>query len=141
MTSVINHLQMMIFCLTQSGSGVADWAMIHDRYRAQNTSRVFGKQIGCSIDSSWKLVNCLKNSRSAFEIGNAEFPPEVGLFPWAPVMEMNITMPHYEGWYEKDWHFISESVETLIRKKSFNAGLRYMSSVTLQEAATFISKF
>ncbi|XP_018570116.1 neuroligin-4, Y-linked isoform X1 [Anoplophora glabripennis] len=125
--------------IAQSGSAVADWAMTHDRYRAQNTSRVFGKQIGCSIDSSWKLVNCLKNSRSAIEIGNAEFPPEVGLFPWAPVIDMNITMPHYEGWYEKDWHFISESVETLIKKRSFNAGLRYMSSVTLQEAATFIT--
>lgn len=114
--------------------------MIFDRYRAQNTSRVFGRQIGCSIESSWKLVNCLKNSRSAFEIGNAEFPPEVGLFPWAPVIEMNVSMPYYEGWYEKDWHFIGESVETLIRKRSFNQGLRYMSSVTLQEAAEFISE-
>nr|XP_023029317.1 cholinesterase [Leptinotarsa decemlineata] len=125
--------------IAQSGSAVADWAMIFDRYRAQNTSRVFGRQIGCSIESSWKLVNCLKNSRSALEIGNAIFPPEVGLFPWAPVIEMNVSMPYYEGWYEKDWHFINESPETLIRKKSFNQGLRYMSSVTLQEAATFIT--
>lgn len=127
--------------IAQSGSGVADWAMIFDRYRAQNTSRVFGRQIGCSIESSWRLVNCLKNSRSAFEIGNAEFPPEVGLFPWAPVIEMNVSMPYYEGWYENDWHFIDESVESLIRKRMFNPGLRYMSSVTLQEAANFISKY
>ncbi|XP_056646236.1 neuroligin-like protein glit-1 isoform X1 [Diorhabda sublineata] len=125
--------------IAQSGSAVADWAMIFDKYRAQNTSRVFGRQIGCSIESSWKLVNCLKNSRSAYEIGNAEFPPEVGLFPWAPVIEMNVSMPFYEGWYEKDWHFITESVETLIKKRAFNQGLRYMSSVTLQEAAGFIT--
>nr|CAI5843480.1 unnamed protein product [Callosobruchus analis] len=125
--------------IAQSGSAVADWAMISDRYRVQNTSRVFGKLIGCSIQSSWQLVDCLTHSRNAFEIGNAEFPPEVGLFPWAPVIEMNVTMPYYEGWYEKDWHFINESVEALIRKRSFNPGLRYMTSVTLQEAATFIT--
>lgn len=125
--------------IAQSGSGVADWAMIFDKYRAQNTSRVFGKQIGCSIESSWTLINCLKHSRSALEIGNAVFPPEVGLFAWAPVIEMNVTMPYYEGWYESDWHFIDESVETLIRKRKFNSGLRYMAGVTLQEAATFIT--
>ncbi|XP_050314079.1 cholinesterase isoform X2 [Anthonomus grandis grandis] len=124
--------------IAQSGSAVADWAMIFDRYRAQNTSRVFGRQIGCSIESSWRLVNCLR-TRSAFEIGKAEFPPEVGLFPWAPVIEMNVSMPYYEGWYENDWHFLNESVETLIRKRMFHPDLRYMSSVTLQEAATFIT--
>ncbi|XP_030746232.1 cholinesterase isoform X2 [Sitophilus oryzae] len=125
--------------IAQSGSAVADWSMIFDRYRAQNTSRVFGRQMGCSIESSWRLINCLRNSRSAFEIGNAEFPPEVGIFPWSPVMEMNLSMPYYEGWYEKDWHFIDESAESLIRKRMFNSGLRYMTSVTLQEAATFIT--
>lgn len=125
--------------IAQSGSAAADWAMIFDRYRVQNTSRVFGRQIGCSIESSWKLVNCLKNSRNAFEIGNVEFPPDVGLFPWAPVIEMNVSMPYYEGWYEKDWHFLNENVESLIRKRSFNEKLRYMSSVTLQEAAAYVT--
>ncbi|ENN74137.1 hypothetical protein HUJ04_012782 [Dendroctonus ponderosae] len=125
--------------IAQSGSAVADWAMIFDRYRAQNTSIVFGRQIGCSTESSWRLVNCLRNSRSAYEIGNAEFPPDVGFFPWAPVIEMNVSMPYYEGWYENNWHFMDDSVESLIRKRMFNPGLRYMSSVTLQEAATFIT--
>lgn len=114
--------------------------MIFDKYRAQNTSRVFGKQIGCSIESSWKLVNCLKNSRNAFEIGNAVFGPDVGLFPWAPVIDMNVSMPYYEGWYDTDWIFLKDSPEKLIKERKFNEGLRYMSSVTLQEAATFISK-
>jgi hypothetical protein len=57
----------------QSGSAVADWALIVDRYRAQNTSRVFAQHLGCSFDSSWKLVNCLKQGRSFVEIANAEF--------------------------------------------------------------------
>lgn len=125
--------------IAQSGAAVADWAMIFDKYRAQNTSRVFGNIMGCSIESSWKLVNCLK-MRSPYEIGYAEFPADVGLLPWAPVIEMNVSMPYYEGWYEKDWHFINESVESLIQKGHFNPDLKYMSGITLQEAATYISK-
>ncbi|RZC37209.1 neuroligin-4, Y-linked, partial [Asbolus verrucosus] len=125
--------------IAQSGSALADWTLILDKYRAQNTSRVFGKLIGCSIESSWKLMNCLKQGRSFYEIGNSEFPPEVGLFPWAPVIEMNVSMPFYEGWYEKDWHFLKETPEELIKKRQFNRGLKYMSGITLQEAATFIT--
>ncbi|XP_049826299.1 neuroligin-4, Y-linked isoform X2 [Aethina tumida] len=124
--------------IAQSGAAVADWAMIFDKYRAQNTSRVFGNIMGCSIESSWKLVNCLK-MRSPYEIGYAEFPADVGLLPWAPVIEMNVSMPYYEGWYEKDWHFINESVESLIQKGHFNPDLKYMSGITLQEAATYIT--
>nr|CAD7571567.1 unnamed protein product [Timema californicum] len=59
--------------IAQSGSALSDWALIVDRYRAQNTSRVYGQILGCSIESSWKLVNCLKQGRSFFELGNAEF--------------------------------------------------------------------
>lgn len=52
---------------------MADWALIVDKYRAQNTSRVFGQLLGCSIDSSWKLVTCLRQGRNFYELGNAEF--------------------------------------------------------------------
>lgn len=114
--------------------------MIVDKYRAQNTSRVFGQLLGCSIESSWKLVNCLKQGRSYYELGNAEFPPEVGLFPWGPTIEMNVTMPYYEGWYEKDWHFLSDTPENLIKAGKFNPNLKYMSSVTMHEASDFICK-
>lgn len=128
----------IIMDLFQSGSAVADWALIVDKYRAQNTSRVFGQLIGCSIESSWKLVNCLKQGRSYYELGNAEFPPDVGFFPWGPVIDMNVTMPYYEGWQEKDWHFLYNTPEDLIKKKMFNSGLRYMSGVTMQEASYFL---
>lgn len=120
---------------------MADWAFITDKYRAQNTSRVFGQISGCSIESSWKLVNCLKQGRSFYELGNAEFPPHVGLFPWAPVIEMNITLPYYEGWHEKDWHFMSQTPEDAIKKRQYNNGIRYMAGVTMQEAAYFICKY
>ncbi|XP_058446589.1 acetylcholinesterase isoform X1 [Malaya genurostris] len=129
--------------IAQSGSAVADWALIVDKYRAQNTSRVFGQMVGCSIETSWKLVNCMRQGRSFYELGNAEFAPHVGLFPWGPVLDINFTYPGdewYEGWRERDWHFLSETPEELIRKGHFNRGLHYMSGVTQQEAAFVITQ-
>lgn len=127
--------------IAQSGSALADWALTVDKYRAQNTSRVFGQQVGCSIETSWKLLQCLKFSRNAYEIGNAEFPPHVGFFPWAPVLDFNITYPAedwYEGWRERDWHFLKETPEHLIRNGLFNPKLHYMTGVTTQEAAFMV---
>lgn len=74
-------------------------------------------------------------------MGNAEFPPHVGLFPWAPVIDFNLTMPFYEGWNEQDWTFMKETPENLIRKGRYNKALRYMSSVTMQEASHFICNY
>lgn len=127
--------------IAQSGSALADWAFIQDKYRAQNTSRVMGLLLGCSIESSWKLVNCLRG-RSPYELGNAESFQHIGTFPWGPVMDVNFTYPGddwYEGWRESDWHFLSETPENLIRRGLFNRGLHYMSSVTTQEAAYVIA--
>lgn len=97
--------------------------------------------MGCSIESSWKLVNCLKQGRSASDLGNAEFPPHIGLFPWAPVIDWNLTMPFYEGWNEKDWHFLRENPERLVKRRHFNSGLKYMATLTMQEAADFICNY
>nr|CAD7201334.1 unnamed protein product [Timema douglasi] len=127
--------------IAQSGSALSDWALIVDRYRAQNTSRVYGQILGCSIESSWKLVNCLKQGRSFFELGNAEFQPQVGLFPWGPVLDGNFSVPDehwYEGWRQIDWHFLDHTAEYLVRNKKFNRGLSYMSGVTTQEASTLV---
>ncbi|CAH2253859.1 jg22183 [Pararge aegeria aegeria] len=124
--------------IAQSGSALADWAIIEDKYRVQNTSLVFGRLLGCPIDSSWKLVNCLRQGRSFYELGNAEFEPNVGFIPWGPVLENNFTFPGdewYEGWRERDWHFLSTMPEELIARRQFNPALRYMTGVTTQEAA------
>lgn len=129
--------------IAQSGSSLSDQAFIVDKYRAQNTSRVFGQLLGCSIESSWKLVQCLQKGRSIYELGNAEFQPHVGLFPWGPVSDLNFTFPGdewYEGWRESDWHFLSETPEELVRKKMYNRGLHYMTGVSTQEAAYMICK-
>nr|XP_034834776.1 liver carboxylesterase 4 [Maniola hyperantus] len=124
--------------IAQSGSALADWALIEDKYRVQNTSLVFGRLLGCPIDSSWKLVNCLRQGRSFYELGNAEFQPNVGFIPWGPVLENNFTFPGdewYEGWRERDWHFLSTMPEELVARRQFNPALRYMTGVTTQEAA------
>ncbi|KAG8232919.1 hypothetical protein J437_LFUL011028 [Ladona fulva] len=128
--------------IAQSGSAMADWALTMDKYRAQNTSIVFGQLLGCPTESSWKLVNCLTKGRSFYEIGNTEFMPQVGTFPWAPVLDVNFTIPPdgwYEGWREQDWVFLPDTPENIIRKSSQGlGGLSYMSGVTHDEAAYMI---
>lgn len=127
--------------IAQSGSATADWALITDKWRAQNTSRVYSRLLGCSIESSWKMVNCLRQGRSFIELGNAEFAPDVGTFPWGPVLDVNFTYPQdswYEGWHERDWHFLKDKPIDLIKQGKFNRGLHYMTGVTSQEAAFFI---
>lgn len=52
---------------------MADWALIQDRWRAENTSKVFAKSLGCNIETSWKVVDCLKRGRSHLELGNVNF--------------------------------------------------------------------
>ncbi|XP_060666531.1 acetylcholinesterase [Drosophila nasuta] len=129
--------------IAQSGSALADWALIQDKYRAQNTSRVLGQLLGCSIDSSWKLVNCLRTGRSFYELGNAEFSPQVGSFAWGPVLDHNFTLPGddwYEGWREKDWRFLTQTPAALIRAGRFNRNIQYMTGVTTQEAAFFVAQ-
>ncbi|XP_015598992.1 acetylcholinesterase isoform X2 [Cephus cinctus] len=127
--------------IAQSGSAVADWALIVDKYRAQNTSRVYAEMLGCSIESSWKLVQCLKDGRTFLELGNSEFKPHVGMFPWAPVLDLNFTVPRdnwYEEWKSSDWHFFTETPEESIKARKFRKDLVYMAGVTTQEAAFVI---
>lgn len=62
----------MLFLCFQSGSPLADWAAIHDLLRMQNTSRVYGDRLGCVVDKSYKLIECLR-SRSFEELGNVRF--------------------------------------------------------------------
>lgn len=64
--------------------------------------------------------------------------PQVGMFPWGPVMDLNFSVPRdpwYEGWREHDWRFTNFTVEDQIRRGRFNRGLSYMTGVTTQEAA------
>ena len=74
--------------IATSGSPLADWAVINDKFRAMNTSLVYGERIGCTIDNSWKLVDCIRRGRSFAEISNVEFKPEIGTWPWAPVVQV-----------------------------------------------------
>ncbi|XP_026669424.1 cholinesterase isoform X2 [Ceratina calcarata] len=127
--------------IAQSGSALADWAVIIDKYRAQNTSRVYASMLGCSVESSWKLVQCLKDGRSFLDHGNSELKPQVGMFPWAPVLDINFTVPRddwYENWRASDWRFFLETPEESIKNRRFKPDLAYMAGVTTQEAAYII---
>lgn len=98
--------------------------------------------LGCSIESSWKLVQCLKDGRSFLELGNSELKPHVGMFPWAPVLDINFTVPQddwFEDWRASDWRFFTETPEQSIKTNKFKKDLVYMAGVTTQEAAYIIS--
>ncbi|KAI5750278.1 hypothetical protein M8J76_014309 [Diaphorina citri] len=128
--------------IAQSGSATADWALIQDRWRVQNTSRLFAQHLGCSFESSWKIVDCLKRGRSSLELGNANFRPQVGMFAWGPVLDLNFTVPAdhwHDGWYQKDWYFTNYTTEEYIRMGSFSRDLAYMTGVTTQEAAYIVA--
>lgn len=123
--------------IAQSGSALAEWAVIMDKYRAQNTSRVFAKTLGCGIESNWKLVECLY-SRTFYKLANVELKPDIGMFPWAPVFDANFRVPRdnwYDHWKASDWRFFVETPEESIKAGRFNTYLSYMSGVTTQEAA------
>jgi neuroligin len=74
--------------IAMSGSPLADWAAINDKFRAMNNSLVFGERVGCTIDNSWKLVDCIRRGRSFAELTNVEFKPEIGTWPWAPIVQV-----------------------------------------------------
>ena len=44
----------------------------------------------------------------------------------------------FEGWEEKDWNFLPDIPEELIRLRQFNPAMRYLAGVTADEAAYVI---
>jgi neuroligin len=70
--------------------------------------------------------------------------PDVGTWPWSPVVDREIRKPAnnwYEGWESKDWGFLPDIPEELIRMRKFNPGMRYLSGVTADEAAYVVCEF
>ncbi len=47
----------------------------------------------------------------------------------------------YQGWFQSDWFFANDTVESFIKSRSFNKNLAYMSGVTTQEAAYMLCKY
>lgn len=47
----------------------------------------------------------------------------------------------YEGWESKDWTFLPDIPEELIRMRKFNPNIRYLSGVTADEAAYVVCEF
>ncbi|CAG0888223.1 unnamed protein product [Darwinula stevensoni] len=119
----------------QSGSMMADWGALWEVERAKNTSRVYGERIGCNTDNSYKLVECLIKGRSYGEIANQEIEPDLGLFPWAPVVDGEIRVstgsPDFAS---ADWHILPEKPELMIEDRLYRARA-YMTGVTRDEAS------
>ena len=124
--------------ISMSGSPLADWAVYNDKFRAMNTSLVYGERIGCTIDSSWKLVDCVKRGRSFHELTNIEFKPEIGTWPWAPVVQKNISVPEdswQTEWNSDDFMAIPELVSVLYENQQYSNKLQYLTGVAKDDAA------
>ena len=127
-----------------SGSPLAEWAAIEDKFRAMNTSLVFGERVGCAIDQSWRLVDCLRRGRSSEELTNIEFKPEIGTWPWAPVVQKNISVPNdewFEEWTSADFMALPELVSVAYENQMYHPKLQYMTGVARDDASYLICKF
>ena len=127
-----------------SGSPLADWAVFNDKFRAMNVSRVYGERIGCTIDSSWQLVDCVKKGRSFHELSNIEFKPEIGTWPWAPVVQLNISVPEDTWnveWNSDDFMAIPDLVSELYRLGKYHSQFQYLTGVARDDAAYLLCKF
>ncbi|XP_065568432.1 neuroligin-4, Y-linked-like [Artemia franciscana] len=126
----------------QDGSPLADYALIIDRVRVQNTTKIFAEKMGCDpYDSYARIITCLK-SRSFEELGNVRITPDVGMWAWAPIVDTEILRfpgdTWYHGWEEKDWKFLSETPEYLIKYNYLNPDLHYMVGMNRDAAAHLI---
>lgn len=124
-----------------SGSPLADWAVFVDKFRAMNTSKVFGERVGCTIDSSWQLVDCIRKGRSFHELTNIEFKPEFGTWPWAPVVQLNISVPEdswHVDWVSDDFMALPELVSVMYENQQYHKNFKYVTGVARDDASYLV---
>ncbi|GAB6023162.1 hypothetical protein CHUAL_007244 [Chamberlinius hualienensis] len=118
--------------IAQGGSPLADWACINNLDRARNTSRLFGERVGCDPAYSQRFVDCLR-TRTARELTEINFKAQLGMFPWAPVVDKNISMLEQH-------RFLHDSPEELIRRGQFDKSKLYVTGVTRDEGSYLLLK-
>ncbi|CAG2111725.1 unnamed protein product, partial [Medioppia subpectinata] len=117
--------------IAQSGSAVADWALIRDPLYMRNTSVVAGYSFGCRTRHTYNLIECLK-SRSALDLTATEVTPDVGWLAWGPVVDR---------WTrERTEQTVPDLPENLLSKNAieFDPDFAYMSGVTRDEGSYFV---
>ncbi len=72
-----------------SGSDLCKWSYLKKEYHPLEFARMLSRKLGCYDYDSFKMVQCLRRSRSAQEIMNADIwvPSELGGSPWRPVID------------------------------------------------------
>ncbi|OXA58168.1 Neuroligin-4, Y-linked [Folsomia candida] len=124
------------------GAMTADWAAIVDQYRVQNTTQLYSFKMGCWQDfetTSWKMVQCLR-SRSWQELANLELDPDVGTFPWSPVVDRTFRVPkddYLNDWKEEDWRFLPDTPHNLLKTGNYPF-VKYMTGFSRQSAADLL---
>lgn len=119
--------------IAQSGSAVAEWAVILDSLHIINNTLILGDKLGCSSSSPSKLVECVQ-SRSVSDFSNSKVEPMVGHLAWGPVIDR-------ETRQKQQW-FLPDPPELMLEKGhvQFDADFSYMGGVTTGEAAAILMK-
>ncbi|XP_022255482.1 cholinesterase-like [Limulus polyphemus] len=119
--------------IAQSGSAVADWAVILDPLHLINNTLILGDKLGCTSSSPSKLVECVQ-SRSVSDFSNSKLEPMVGRLAWGPVLDRETR--------QKEHWFLPDSPEFMLENGhvQFDADFSYMGGVTTGEAAAILSK-
>ncbi|GFY37174.1 esterase FE4 [Trichonephila inaurata madagascariensis] len=73
--------------IAQSGSAVADWAIIRSNYTVVQQSKEYASLYNCNFQSSYRTVTCLRGAPLNF-FESTYFKPKVGWYPWTPVVDV-----------------------------------------------------
>ena len=85
------------------------------------------------MDQSWRLVDCIRRGRSAEELTNIEFKPEIGTWPWAPVVQKNISVPKdewFEEWISDDFMALPELISVAYENQQYHPKFQYLTGVS-----------
>lgn len=124
--------------IAMSGSEVASWAAIRHWEHALNNTRRFSQAIGCRKDpnsrqSTYQIVECLR-SRSALELGKTTYKPDIGLFGWAPTVDV----PSERAQIPAENRFLPNAPQTLLENGVFSPEMPFLAGVTSGEGEMFL---
>ncbi|GIY83490.1 bile salt-activated lipase [Caerostris darwini] len=117
--------------IAQSGSAVADWAIIRSNYTVVHQSKEYASLYNCNFQSSYRTVTCLRGAPLNF-FESTHFRPTVGWHPWSPVVDV-CTRDGSRG-------ILPDIPENMIKFHYENAhdDFAYLTGVTKDEAVSLL---
>ncbi|GAV08990.1 hypothetical protein RvY_18602-2 [Ramazzottius varieornatus] len=122
--------------IQQSGSELAPWAVITHWEHAWNNTKKFGELVGCRQFTSKDLMDCFR-AKDFLELADAgyEFKPDIGLFGWAPVVDI----PPYRGILEPHWKFLNKAPKRMFELGEVDRAVPFLSGVAEDDGYGFLT--